>query len=218
MNRHPSDEELLLYCESAERPAAEQIRRHLETECDRCSERIATMREILAGFHVPPLAPAPEAYVRLALEKIAELQRKEARATGGDGVIEKVRRILEETRLGLALDTAVGAAMQGIRGSATSELRQLLFESPHGTLLLQVEAGPGAFSFIGQLAPSGPAEGMESGVVLIEGEAESFRGRLSKEGEFRVGGVPAGTVRVRIEWGDRALVTDPIDLGAGLNG
>jgi hypothetical protein len=217
MNRHPSDENLLEYCESAEAPAAEQVRRHLETGCARCSERVASSREILAALRVSPLSVAPEAFVRSALEKIAALRQGQAPRTAIGAVKEKVRRVLEEVRLGLVLDTAIGASMQGIRGSAVSEHRQLMFESPLGNLHLQVEAGSGSYTVIGQLVPSNPADRLRGGVVRVEVQRGSPRGRLSETGEFRIEGVPGGTVRIRIAWAGRELVSDPIDLEAGLD-
>lgn len=218
MNRHPSDETLLDYCESAALPSAEQVRRHLESHCDRCADRIASIRQILEALRVPPLAVAPEALVRTALDRIAELQgRTEKRGILGVAK-DTARRVLEEIRLGLVLDSSVGAAMQGIRGATTGDLRQLLFESPHGNLHLQIESGSGAHAVMGQLIPAEGDQSLTGGVVLIEREAGSLSGRLSKAGEFRIDRVPAGTVRIRIEWGGRALVTDPIDLEAGLDG
>jgi hypothetical protein len=218
MNRHPSDEDLLEFCDSTDATVGEQVRRHLESGCDRCTGRIGSMREILAALRVPPLAVAPEAFVRTALERIAEERRLQPRRTPVGALKEGVRRVLEEIRLGVVLDTAAGAAMQGIRGSATSDLRQLLFESPQGNLHLRIEGGSGSHSLIGQLVPLGTPDRLGRGVVRVEWETGSLRGRLSEAGEFHVEGVPAGTIRVRIEWDDRALVTDRIDLDAGLNG
>jgi hypothetical protein len=107
--------------------------------------------------------------------------------------------------------------MQGIRGSAVSEHRQLMFESPLGSLHLQVETGSGSYTVIGQLVPSDPADRLRGGVVRVEVQRGSPRGRLSETGEFRIEGVPGGTVRIRIAWVGRELVSDPIDLEAGLD-
>jgi hypothetical protein len=229
MNRHPSDETLLRHCESADSPAAEQVRRHLEAGCERCSDRIAGMRQILAALRSTQLTIAPGALVRAALEAITERERLisqsvatpvESRAGKkvGDRVKAKARELLEEIRLGLVLDTAAGMVMQGIRGSATSELRQLLFESPLGTLHVQIETHPGSFSLVGQFVILTPPDRPGRTSVLVERDGGSLRGRLSDTGEFRLDGIASGRVRVRIEWDGRAFVSDSIDLEAGLDG
>lgn len=221
MNRHPSDETLLQHCESVNSPVAEQVRSHLETGCERCSERIAGMRQVLAALRSAPLMVAPDALVAAALEAIREREGAiSPRVEKGiaSRARSKARELLETVRLGLVLDTAAGMAMQGIRGAATSELRQLLFESSEGTLHLQIDLHPGAYSLVGQFAPLNAVGRPERGSVVVEWEGGSLQGRLSDTGEFRLDGIASGRVRVRIERDGRAYVSDPIDLEAGLDG
>ena len=212
MDRHPSDEALLGFCEAPETPAAERVRRHIGTGCDRCGTRIAALREILTALRTSPLAPAPEVLVAKALATIRGLPRGAKPKTTLGTIQEKVRQVLEEVRLGLVLDTAAGVPMVGIRGAVVSGSRQMLFESAAASLHLQVLAGSGGCSITGQLVPVDRGAELLTGTVLVEGEWGSARGWLSPEGEFHLGGIPAGQARVRIDWDGRALITDPVAL------
>jgi hypothetical protein len=128
------------------------------------------------------------------------------------GVADLAARFLEEIRASLVLDSPAGAVLPGVRGSATANTRQLLYESPAGSVLLLVEpAGVGPTKVLGQFLPAdGSAPAVGARVVIEVGGRETVV-LLSSTGEFRFDGGSSGTIRLSVENGASRVVLDPIE-------
>lgn len=121
-------------------------------------------------------------------------------------------RILAEIRASLVLDSPAGAALQGVRGSAMANVRQLLYESPAGSILLLVEpAGDGPTNVQGQFLPAEASMPVTGARAVIDVDGRTTAVPLSSTGEFRFEGVPPGTIRLCLETGASRVVLDPLE-------
>jgi hypothetical protein len=121
-------------------------------------------------------------------------------------------RFIEEIRASLVLESPAGAALQGVRGSATANARQLLYESPAGSILLLVEpAEAGSTKVQGQFLPAAGSAPVVGSRAVIEAGGRETAVLLSSTGEFRFEGVPPGTIRLSLENGVSRVVLDPLD-------
>lgn len=242
MQNHPTEDELVRLClaQSGD-PGAPETRTHIEAGCPECGERVRELRLVLASLAAPALREVPEAMFRRSLawvstqEQAAALERASAQTAALGAVsstsstatnrpsrrsapevlrdaADLAARFIEEIRASLVLDSPAGAVLQGVRGSATANARQLLYESPAGSILLLVEpAGAGLTKIQGQfLSADGFAPAAGARAVVEAGGRETF-GLLSAAGEFRIEGVPPGTIRLSLENGAARVVLDPIE-------
>ncbi len=219
MRSHPSDEELIHICLDRGLPASDAARRHVDSGCRRCRERLAELRRIAEVFSATPLSDVPEHLAAWAREWIAEQERKQPGARRAPNLRPaRGRRVvdaLEEIRAVLVFDTAGGAVLQGVRGGGDPHARQLLYESPGGNLHLQVTPlESGRYTLRGQFLPAGPEPAPESGRAILVRTARGNPRRLSETGGFEFDKVPSGRIQVQIEWGGRRVFTDPLNLGA----
>jgi len=233
MENHPTENELVLLCLAASaQPASPETRSHIKAGCPQCDERVNELRAVLATLAAPALSEVPGVMFQAALDWVSEQERAFAHDAPADVVhaaarrrpatsgvtgaaldaVEAAARFLDKIRAVLVLDSHAGMVLQGVRGSATANARQLLYESPAGSIHLLVEpAGVESLTVQGQFLPadgSSPANGAR--VVMEMGDRETSV-LLSSTGEFRFDGVPPGTIRLSLESGALRVVLDPLD-------
>lgn len=226
MIRHLSDEQILALGGRKEEATVSPALAAHAADCPVCRRRREELRSLAEALRAPALALAPETWVRAAREWIQE-QEATARKMARPGLAASVRRglqtargqadrIVHEVQAILALDSFAGTALQGIRGSATLQPRQLLYESSLGNLHLQIDSeGTRTFSLLGQLIPSdGVVHPSEARVVLEQNQEETTR-RMQASGEFRFRGIGPGRFRLRLEWSGHRLIIDWLELPAG---
>lgn len=217
--QHPSDEQLLSLCGISDvqtgHPDQQEARAHVDAGCRQCGARVEAYAAILRAMRAPGLAEVPAPMIEAALERIRE--QGGATAPGSllsavsREVAERIRRVGQEIRMGLALDTGFGAALAGIRSVGSMTPRQLLYESPLGTLHLQImDRGDGKADILGQFLFEGaPAE--RPAEMDLESAGKTVRARLSPTGEFRFEGIARGAVRLSTRTGDTRLVVDVLE-------
>jgi hypothetical protein len=218
--KHPSDEQLLKRLMDGEAAVDAMTAKHLAEACSRCDQRMRQFGSVLESLRAGTLADVPEAWTTRALAWLRE-QGESAGAKGsrrGRGVASAVgalRRAIEEVRAALALDTAAGAVLSGVRGVAAASERQILLESPAGQVILRVTpTATGRFEVQGQfLCERADFDAGKARVVLSGSGKETVR-RMSANGEFRFTAVPPGTVQVRVEGETLRVTTDPVGLTA----
>jgi hypothetical protein len=233
MENHPTENEIILLClAAAAEPASPETRSHIETGCPKCDERVNELRAVLATLAAPALCEVPGVMFQAALDWVSGQERACAQGAPADAVRSVVRRrpatsgvtggtlgalgaaarFLDKIRAVLVLDSHAGMVLQGVRGLATANARQLLYESAAGSIHLLVEpAGVESLTVQGQFLPadeSSPASGARA--VMDVGDRETSV-HLSSTGEFRFDGVPRGTIRLSLENGVSRVVLDPIE-------
>ncbi len=198
MERHPSDEEILLRLRSGETDP--------HAGCPRCRERAAALRPMLDLLSAPSLLEAPEPLLRSGIEWIRarEHARKPRKAAS------PVRRAVEAIRGVLVLDTRAGLALAGVRGGPEG-VRVLAYDCAAGTVHLQIRPGPDRIEMRGQFVPADGQLGPKASAVLDRDGKETVR-KLSDSGEFVFGELTPGTLRIRVEWSDRRMDLDPLEI------
>lgn len=198
---------------------ADQLRDVIEalsTEAD--PKTLLAIRDMLDLLQTDAARMAPAEFVERALVRIRELeaahsqngidafkQGSRALFDRASSVHQKVREIVAT----LVLDSYEGAALPGIRGAARLQPRQLMYESPQGTVHLQVENDGAQVGILGQFLP---AEGTLAGttVQLKAGQMASTI-ELGETGEFAFSSLPSDRVEIRIRTRDHLLTLAPID-------
>ncbi len=87
MNRHPSEDALLTWCETGVAPEREPLIVEHVDGCARCRERAEAMREILASMRARPLEQAPREWVEAALDAIHRNAAPHVPAPEGAGAL-----------------------------------------------------------------------------------------------------------------------------------
>jgi hypothetical protein len=191
MRKHPTDEELIRLCLARDdEPPMADVSVHLQSGCEECARRTVELRVVLAGLSAPALTDVPEPILRRALEWVSaqetlarvslvhaagEPESERSRPIrSGTGVArrlaEAVSEILQEVRALLVLDSRAGMALQGVRGAALADARQLLYESSAGSIHLLVDpAEDGTLRIQGQYLPADGAPVPEGGRALTIG-------------------------------------------------
>lgn len=234
MNRssetHPSELDLIGH---AHRPAGEPtssgIDEHLRG-CHQCEEKVRGYRALFDSMQSWSLDEAPQPWVAAATARIRELLRSgnEAEATSAaaaarefaDAAAQRATdtladaaRSMQQVVARLVLDSWAGAAMPGIRGVSTLQPRQLLYESPLGSVHLQIEPKPERqLEIFGQFLPVEGTLGPDPGRVALEVGSHSATRKMQPSGEFRFRSVPPGRAFIRIDLGAQVLELEPIQL------
>jgi hypothetical protein len=222
MVRHASDEDLMRLSLAAagkaldEVPAAD-VRAHLDTGCPRCRRRLEQVSILIAAMAEPPLREVPAALLAraaawLETQESAHAAAPKAARTGT--MARNIARAWEEVRATLVFDSAPGALLAGIRGEAATGERQLLYESPSGSVHLRIESGTGGVTALrGQFLPADQTAGFADARVLLSETEHEQTCRLSPTGEFYFDRVREGELRLTLEWASQRVVLDPLALG-----
>jgi len=112
----------------------------------------------------------------------------------------------------LVYDTKTQPLASGIR-AAVLRGRRILYTAEATELILQTtpEPRPDHVRLMGQVLDDGmPVDGA---AVTLNGEGTPLHRATDDEGEFRVGGLPAGSYDLDIETATRQISVDRIDLG-----
>lgn len=195
MQKHPSDAELIRA--ALEEPSAE-TRAHLAAGCKRCEQRMRELQAVKAALSAPPLEEVPPELTAQASAWLAKQTE------------HPLRKIFEEVRAVLVLDSLSGPLLAGIRGGAPSTGRQLLYESSAGDLHLQIDPADGGALVQGQFLPVSPEPATGRAVLL--GTPTTTTCPLSENGEFRFERFGQQMLHLQIEWGDQRILIDPIEL------
>jgi len=176
-------------------------------------EQLAQYRAVLDLLQSQDMAQAPDTWIDTAMATIRQL---DGAATEKSGWVERTKDAiaagsgaLEDVWATLVLDSYAGAALPGIRGNATMQPRQLMYESPYGTIHLQIESQPDGHSDVfGQFLPTDGLIETGTEVSLLSGETS----RPNEMGEFRFAGVDPGDLYLRLAHGDILIQLEPIHL------
>jgi hypothetical protein len=212
---HPSDEVLW---RSAWEPSPDPLlAAHLDGGCERCAGRLAEVRELAQTLRAGALAEVPPGWSERALswirDRLAAEATTETSSSPRDSRAVAIRRVIEEIRAAIILDSAAGALLPGVRSGVSTLDRQVLCESSAGQILLKIAVrSDGRFDLQGQFVPGGVAVDASLDRVVLRSGAEEIPGRLSPHGEFRFESLPPGTIRVRIERAEFSVLTDPVEL------
>jgi hypothetical protein len=219
---HPSDARLLNF--SGFGPEGEgdrlAIGAHLDLPCARCRERVQRDEELRALLRARPLEEVPVAWTTRALARLRqEREQTEPQPSRRPDVAQAVRRAarsLEVWRAILVQDSLLGTALAGIRGTATAQPRQMLYDSEVGRVQLRlVREATGKLDLLGQFVPASGSLGPARARAILTREGTELVRRLSPDGEFRFRSLLPGSVRLRVEWDSQRLALDPLDLSAG---
>lgn len=206
-----------LIARAEERGNADQIRdliENLSMEAD--PQTLRVFRDMLDLLQAN--AQAPGEIIERALVRIRELEAA-ARSEGAPAFRQSARALLDragavhqkvrEIVATLVLDSYEGTALPGIRGAARLQPRQLMYESPGGTVHLQLENDGAQVEILGQFLPSDGS--LTGGTVYFEAGQTSSAIELGETGEFAFSTLPSDRVEIRIRTGDQLLTLAPID-------
>lgn len=222
MQSHPTHDEILGLCHAQVFGAAAtpEVVTHVD-QCERCQGDSREIVALLQALRAPALVEVPDAWYATALRTIERLEAEHRPANLGDRVRsgieharERVRQFIQEVEAGLVLDSHAGALLHGIRGNATAAPRQLLFESPLGQILLQVDTIGKRHDLRGQFLPASGEIGDDARATLsVDGKA--FETVISPTGEFLLTQLPSGLARLRVEAAGCAITLAPMQLPPG---
>lgn len=174
-------------------------------------------RSVIHMLLLGELPEVPSALQQAALAKLRPLLLPAAPngvrdGTIGSAILRAGQRIADEIRAVLILDSHAGAALPGIRSATRLQPRQLLYESPLGSMHLQIEGDDrsGRVEVMGQFIPSDDQPQLPRGRAVLLIEDQALLAPLEETGEFRFAPVPAGTLELRLELGDHALSIAPL--------
>jgi hypothetical protein len=233
MENHPTEDELVLLClASSAEPASPETRSHLDKGCPKCEERVNELRAVFATLAVPALSEVPRVMLQAALDWVSEQERALAKGAPAEviqpgaqvrpassiavglaqGAVEAAAGLFAKIRAVLVLDSHSGMALQGVRGPAAVNARQLLYEFPAGSILLIVApAGAESLTVQGQFLPADGASPANGARAIMEVGDRETSASLSPTGEFRFDGVPPGAFRLSLENGASRVLLDPFE-------
>ena len=216
----PNDELFASLLARAEaRGNAEQLRDVIEAMSMEANPRtLAALQDILEILQTDALEMAPAELIERALVRVRELEAA-ARSEGAPAFKQGTRALLDragvvhrkvrEIVATLVLDSYEGATLPGIRGAARLQPRQLMYESPRGTIHLQVENDGAQVEILGQFRPS---DGSVTGTTVhFQAGQTASTFELGETGEFAFSSLPSDRVEIRIRTGDDLLTLAPID-------
>ncbi|MFN8546537.1 MAG: hypothetical protein U0527_00825 [Candidatus Eisenbacteria bacterium] len=222
MQSHPTHDEILGLCQAQIVGAAPkpEVVTHVE-RCDRCQSDSREISTVLQALRSPTLIDVPDAWYATALRTLERLEAEHRPASLADRVKsgigqarERVRQFIQEVEAGLVLDSHAGALMPGIRGNATAAPRQLLFESPLGQILLQVDTTGKRHDVRGQFLPASGEIG-DDALATLTLDGKTFETKISATGEFLLTQLPSGLARLRVEAAGCAITLAPMHLPPG---
>ncbi|MBK8229278.1 MAG: hypothetical protein IT349_02045 [Candidatus Eisenbacteria bacterium] len=222
MNHHPNSDSILAHVAAVVRGLAgdQEVASHVG-ECTRCAEQVTEIQSVISALRVARLEEAPDAWMMTALERIEELEAAHRsptlaeRVRGGVAAArDGIKRIVEEVEAALVLDSHAGALLPGIRGNATMAPRQLLFGSPFGQILLQIDTHGKKHDIRGQFLPIQGEIGPEARAMVTHGN-ETIEVSISSTGEFFFAELTSGRVRLRVEAAGYAVTLAPMNLPPG---
>jgi hypothetical protein len=154
--------------------ASAQMKKHLETGCNKCSEMAAEMNKIAQmskreASYEPPKAAVHAAKALMAIQKLAEAPRAE-------------RHILQ-----ILFDSATQPLLAGVRGASAG--RQLLYQKDNCCIDIRMEAKSGGrVEMVGQVLDSGAiGRGLDQIPVSLQRGEQIFARTLTNHfGEFRL--------------------------------
>ena len=229
MKQHPTDTELVAFCE-AETPAGAEtsvssesaaVQQHL-AECTACEDRVRSLRALFRASREWTLVDTPEQWIEVAVARVRELLADAPDAPRSDSLGERIREAarsfasdVQTVVAHLVLDSAQGAHLQGIRGGTALVPRQLMYESSLGTIHLQIEPKkPRQLEILGQFLPTAGTLGSDPDRVVLDDGTHRVSRKLPASGEFHFRSVRPGPVRLRFEMGNQVVELEPIQLGA----
>lgn len=209
MQKHPCDAELIrASLEDSNEPVGEATRAHLEAGCDRCRRRLSELHSVIAALAAPPLEEVPAAWTERAAAWLAA-------QTAAKQPARRLKQVLEDVRAVLVLDTLPGALLEGIRGTVSAGGRRMLYDSPVGSLHLQIDASSvERVAVLGQFLPSETDSEPVRGRAIMIGTEKSETCPLSENGEFHFAGLSMDAINLQIIWGNRRILVDPIDMSS----
>lgn len=222
MNRHPNSDSILTHVAAVVRGLAgdQEVASHVG-QCAQCASQVTEIQYFISTLRVAPLEDAPDAWMMTALERLEELEASHRtptlaeRVRGGVAAArDEIRRIVEEVEAALVLDSHAGALLPGIRGNATMAPRQLLFGSPFGQILLQVDTRGKRHDVRGQFLPIQGEISSDARAIMTHGN-ETIEVPISTTGEFFFADLPSGRVRLRVEAAGYAVTLAPMNLPPG---
>jgi hypothetical protein len=156
------------------------------------------------------LPDAPAAWVDRAIAMFPTQPRAEPLA-------RQVGRVLQQVVASLRIDSWApqpGLAM-ALRSTANLETRHLLFNAAGRDIDLRISTAGQGFEVCGQIL--GPDETGAVALVRLPrpdlSSNETHMVRVDDLGEFRIGGLSAGTFALTFRMGDDEITLPPIELG-----
>ncbi|MEZ4647195.1 MAG: hypothetical protein R3E97_00170 [Candidatus Eisenbacteria bacterium] len=174
---------------------------------------LSQIRVLLARIQDVAEVEAPRPWIDAAVARIVELERSLAPTPGllerAKDALRDAVRIIEAQLVG---DTFAGAALQGIRGSAALQPRQLHFSSELGDVHLQIDRGERGHSVMGQFVPL-RADLLDA---EIEARATTDGGTTSTSldpgAQFHFTDVEDGEIRIELDMGKDSLRLVPFRI------
>ncbi|MCB9466019.1 MAG: hypothetical protein H6682_20165 [Candidatus Eisenbacteria bacterium] len=171
------------------------------------------VRSLLAQIQDVAEVATPRPWIDAAVARIMELERGLAPAPSllerAKDALRDAVRIIEAQLVG---DTFAGAAMQGIRGSAAFQPRQLHFSSELGDVHLQIDRSERGHSVMGQFVPLH----LDLLDAEIEARATTERGTTSTHldpgAQFHFTDVEDGEIRIELDMGKDSLRLVPFRI------
>jgi hypothetical protein len=217
--KHPSDEALLALALGTEDGSrGEATRRHMDGGCAVCARKVREYGRVMEAIRAPTGEDPPPAWQEEAIAWIHEAVATERRPADEvpspfGRAARTAKDAVREFLAVLTLDTGMAPVPAGIRGSAASKPRQLMYRSPAGNVHVQITWSGARPTIVGQFvhapeAPSGP------GRAVIEAGGRRMTQPLSADGGFAFRPLPksARPIRLTVESAAGAVVVEALPI------
>jgi len=167
--------------------------KHMEM-CPKCTQDVLLWQQFLAAMRGPNLASAPVADINRALNILSH-----ERAAGSSTIRSVMASVI--------FDSFRQPALEGIRGAASSEQRQLVLRADEFDIHIKIWGEEDNRQMLGQLLPRNGKEFVQPARFHLLCNLQRLQSTATDEtGEFRFHRVPTGDLSLQIDLPNLTIV------------